>query len=263
MPVLTPGPTMSGFFPKNRLHICSSGNCIGGTTLETITSCTCSSFTPAKSNKERSCRPYSSPVRSFSVWHRKDSRKVGFGARSNSPSTVLVLPTSIARSMPASIGSARVAVNKGPWVQTLQDPARGDVARHDPSQCLILRADEQRPVLRQVDRVAFQDARRKLHPDAPTQGRGELAPAIPHGGESLHLVQRQPLVERLEKARAGERPGDLLALLDPQAGGLVDQLVREVLRLQPAVEPDPQHHVPGALPVGAKLAEEPGQLAAV
>src|SRR5437764_142064 len=93
-------PTMSGFLPKKRLHICSSGNCIGGTTLETRMSCTCSSETLAKSKSERSCRPYSPPVRSFTVWKRKDSRNVGFGARSKSPSTVLVLPTSIARSMP-------------------------------------------------------------------------------------------------------------------------------------------------------------------
>ena len=75
---------------------------MGGTTLETITSCTSEMRSPAKSKRDLICSPYSSPVRSFSVCTRKESRSL---FASKTPSTVLVFPTSIASSIRCSIGS--------------------------------------------------------------------------------------------------------------------------------------------------------------
>src|SRR5438876_5749603 len=157
MPVFTPGPTKSGFLPKKRLDICSRGNAIGGTTLETMTSCTSFIESPAKSKSALSCRPYSSPVRSFSVCTRKESRNSALpGRRSNTPSTVLVLPTSMARSTDSVSGSFQRCVNVPRAHICSQHRAMFHICRHHTHQLPLLATYEQGAVLGQVHGLPLQ-----------------------------------------------------------------------------------------------------------
>src|SRR5438270_1250204 len=261
MPVFTPGPTKRGFLPKKRFDICSRGNAIGGTTLLTITSCTSFIERPAKSKSDLICRPYSSPVRSFSVCTRKESRSRDSPWRnSNTPSTVFVLPTSIARSTSAVSGAFRRSVNVTQSYLCSQHGAVLDIGRHHPTQGAIGGADQERAVLGQIDRFALEGRRIAVDEDAPAESAGELPPALAHRAKPLGLVQRHPFLEVLEHARAGERPRDALPALDQEARAA--EVGRKVVRREQDVEPHAEHDVADALGLGPQLGEEPGQLLA-
>src|SRR5437868_11690758 len=259
MPVLIPGPTRSGFLPKKRFAICSSGKAIGGTTLETIRSCTSAMRNPAKSKSALICKPYSSPVRSFSVCTRNESRSL---PASNTPSTVLVFPTSMARSIAPTVSRAdEHSVNLLDNYMCLQNPALLHISRHHAhnSSCWI--ADQQRAVLVEVGGVSFDQAAVAGDAHAVPEGGGELAPAVAHRTEPLGLVEAEPLLDVLEQPRHHQRPGDALAGLDQEAGGPRAQLLGKIVHLHRDVEAHPEDAVPDPVGLGAQLGEQARELA--
>src|ERR1700682_2072498 len=261
MPVFTPGPTKRGLRPKNRFDICSSGSAMGGTTLDTITSCPSDIFKFAKSKSALICRPYSSPVRSFSVCTRNESRSTDReGVRSNTPRTVLVLATSMASSMRPVSGLFQCGVNVPYTHPSSQDRAMFHVSRHHPHQLAGGPADHQGAVVGPIDGISLEGTAVAVDADAPPERAGQLAPAVAHRAEPLGLVHGEPLLEVLEELRRRQGPRDALSLFDEQAGGDLAQIVGEVVRRERHVEPHAQDDVPHAFRLGAHLGEDAGQL---
>ncbi len=95
-PVLIPGPTTSGSSPRWTRHRRSTAATIGGTTDDTATALTAARSSPARRNSSLRMAMYSSAVRPVRVSSRQSARRLR--PASNSPSEMLVLPTSTANS---------------------------------------------------------------------------------------------------------------------------------------------------------------------
>src|SRR5581483_6567578 len=173
MPELLAGSTTSAFAAKERSAIETIVGVIGGTTEPMMIPRTCTRSIRLRENKPSTSSPSSSEVRSRSVCSRQLSTSV---LPSNTPRTMLVLPTSMASSI---------------WTTLFPD----DFARDDPLDAI---ADPRQ------QRAVGVDARRDrldrpgaAHPGDACAGRVRRARAprventIESGGEQVVVAARQ------------------------------------------------------------------------
>src|SRR5208283_6076362 len=113
MPVFTPISTKRAFLPRYSRDISASVQFSGGTTELMITPLIISLFKPANENRLRVSTPYSSTVCVRAVVSLQ--LEISSSSR-NTPSTVLVLPTSIVSSIVqrTSVTSPAITVTSGP-----------------------------------------------------------------------------------------------------------------------------------------------------
>src|SRR5204863_2540615 len=107
IPVASPGSLVRVGTPKYRLDMELMVGVSGGTTDPRMMARICTRSIRLCANNPPTSSPSSSDVRSRSVWSRQLWMRV---APSNTPSTILVLPTSIARSIynaQVTVGAAR------------------------------------------------------------------------------------------------------------------------------------------------------------
>src|SRR5688572_14546915 len=154
MPVFTPGSTTSGSCPRYSRDNATRPGVSGGTTLARATPPMSAGATPEPRKRLRTRMPYSSVVCS----RRVVSRQCAFSASPSwTPSTVLVLPTSMVRSrgMVSGSGCGR--------------PHFADLAGVHEDSGAIAEDQDERARLVHVDRPAVQDLvpRSGLHLTAP------------------------------------------------------------------------------------------------
>src|SRR5205085_8284275 len=159
-------------------------------------------------------------------------------------------------------GAFQAGVNLPCTDGDLQRLAVSHVARYDAHKGPASWTHEQRSIVREVHRVAFDRPLVAGDAHLAAEGARELAPAVGHRGEPLGLVQAEPLLEVLEQTRAYEWPWLPFSALEEQAGCDGPQLLGKVVHLQGHVEAHPENGMADAVGLGAQLGEQASDLAA-
>ena len=239
MPVFTPGPITSGSARGSCARSSTSTGVSGGTTLARAIASTPAGSRPEPANRLRTRIPYSSAVCSRRVVSRQWARSSG---PSKTPSTVLVLPTSIVsstcrsgpgRPQPARPRRRRGAAGPRPRARSRarpRRPRRRAARQHRSRRCAPprgcptrgprARARPQRPAQaphagHRTRRPAGEDRRRHrigARARAPPRARSDVTPSRSSGGRlrgverHVHAdAQHDPLDARARRTRP--RPG--------------------------------------------------------
>src|SRR6266545_542744 len=207
----------------------------GGTTDETTTASTARASSASAAKSWRTWIPYSSAVRLWLVSTRHCWRSV---LPSNAPSTVFVLPTSMASSTGERVAAHPHTVN----AEMTRSSAPAEAASAGAQELHVPRehaldaipgAHDERARVVDVLRHTFEVALAG-HPHAHLAAERirHAPPRVAHGGEALRGMSIEPLLEAGEGGGGEEGARHRTCALDGHAGGERAHVVREVLRLR-------------------------------